>query len=87
MERAIKEKTEEIREQAPIARQLPRITLQVHTPITSMSRGAEHLRMRPESAFPSAAQADFSNRVVRNVQDIMPEGTPSLASRFLRMLG
>ncbi len=77
---------EEKAEEVPIRRPLPRIKRELHSPVDTFGRAAAHMRFPSESVYRSSAQADFAYRVLRNLSEVMPEGSTPLPTRFLRML-
>jgi len=71
----------------PRKRALPMMERELHSPITSLGRGAVHMRLRPESTYRNPTQADFACRIMRNLSMVVPAGSTPLSARFSRMLG
>jgi len=67
---------------APERRELPRISLEAHSPISSISIVADHSRIPSEGFYPEAHKADLYARIAVNVQRYLPEGQASLHNRL-----
>jgi hypothetical protein len=68
------------------ARIISRGPVELHSPIDALGNAATHSRIRSEGAAHSVAQADFQMRVLKNVQEYLPEGAAPLSERFGRLL-
>lgn len=71
---------------APERIELPRIRLEAHSPISSISRIADHARIPGEGFYADARSADLNARLAGNVQRYLPEGAQSLHSRLQAVL-
>ncbi len=58
---------------------------EIHNPIDVMCNASEHSRIR-EGTHRTIAEADRSMRILRNVQECLPEGSAPLSERFGRLL-
>jgi len=67
---------------APERRELPRISLEAHSPINTISIVADHSRIPSEGVYPEAHRADLYARIAVNVQRYLPEGQASLQNRI-----
>ncbi len=67
---------------APERRELPRISLEAHSPINTISIVADHSRIPSDGFYPEAHRADLYARIAVNAQRYLPEGVSSLHARF-----
>jgi len=74
--------------------QIKRATEEIHTPIDSLGRCADHMRTPSENTrlgdanapLKASALSDFDLFIAKNVSGLRLEGSTSLHERFLKML-
>ena len=68
------------------SRVIMRGPVELHSPIDTLGRSAEHMRIPAEGTYHSAAQAESKMRIASNVHNLRLEGTAPLPERLIRAL-